>query len=149
MTFAIVILAAVLSVIAVLLFYTVVTGISPVPTTPRVRTALLSLLPPTVDGRIYELGAGWGGLAVALARRFSTNQVVAIELSPLPWLFLVVRTALFPVPNLEIRRANFHRVPIEDAGLVACYLFPRGMRALRPKFRKELPAGRPDRQQYV
>ena len=68
------VLGVVLAVIAVTLAYTLITGISPVPTTPRVARAMLALLPDDVGGTIYELGAGWGTLALALARRYPRAQ---------------------------------------------------------------------------
>ena len=136
-----VVLGVVLAVIAVTLAYTLITGISPVPTTPRVARAMLALLPDDVGDTIYELGAGWGTLALALARRYPRAQVVAYELSPLPWLVSVLWRRLAARPNLTLRRADFFAAPLGDAAVICCYLYPGAMRRLRAKFEDELAAG--------
>ncbi len=126
---------------ALLLATTIRTGISPVPTTPRVAAAMLDLVPALPPGRIYELGAGWGNLARALARRFPERQVVGYELSPLPLLAARAWLALSPRSNLTFRKADFFQVPLSDAALVCCYLYPGAMRRLAPKLEQELAPG--------
>lgn len=121
--------------------YTFLTGISPVPTNRRVRTTLLAALPDRLEGRIFELGSGWGTLAFPLARRYPDCPVEAYELSPAPWAFSRLRALLTPAPNLTIRRSDFHRASLTRAALVVCYLYPGGMSRLRPKLEAELPAG--------
>lgn len=123
--------------------YALRTGVPPMPSTPGTRQAMLRLLPVAVDGTVYELGSGWGGLARLLARRYPRNQVVAIELSPLPWLFATAIQWLRPLPNLRFRRADFHSVPLADAGAVAVYLMPRPLHRLAPKLTAELAPGTP------
>jgi hypothetical protein len=133
--------------IALLLGYTIRTGISPVPTTPRVAAEIFilcppgSLLPPTAGGVVYELGSGWGNLAIALAKRFPERAVVGYELSPLPWLASRLTLRLWPRANLVLRRADFLAADLGDAALVVCYLYPGAMRRLRDKLERELQAG--------
>ena len=141
MVFALLSLALVLTVFVLLLAYSVRTGISPVPTTPRVAEALLALVPEIPPGTVYELGSGWGNLALALARRFPDRPVVAYELSPLPWLASRLWLRLFPRPNLTLRRADFFEAPLGQAALVVCYLYPGAMGRLAPKLERELAAG--------
>ncbi len=141
MVFALLSLALVLTVFVLLLAYSVRTGISPVPTTPRVAEALLALVPEIPPGTVYELGSGWGNLAVALARRFPDRPVMAYELSPLPWLASRLWLHLFPQANLTLRRADFFEAPLGRAALVACYLYPGAMGRLAPKLERELAAG--------
>lgn len=49
--------------------------------------------------------------------------------------------------NLDLHCGDFLQVSyygaglVDGAGLVVCYLFPRGMQQLRPRFEEELPAG--------
>jgi len=69
------VLALVLLAISLTLIYTMKTGISPVPTSPRVRDKMLAMIPPDrlagiERGRLFDLGSGWGTLAFALAKRF-------------------------------------------------------------------------------
>ena len=141
MTVELAALAVVLAVIGLVFVYTVRTGNSPMPTSPRVKAVLLEAIPADLEGTIFELGSGWGTLAIPLARRFPRCTVVAYELSPVPWLASRVRHALRPLPNLTLLRADFHQAPLADAALVVCYLFPSAMRALKPKLESELRPG--------
>ncbi len=112
-------------------YYTWKLGISPMPTSPKVKRALLAALPEQIEGTIYELGSGWGHLALALAKKYPQNQVVAYELSPLPYLFSHILS--LSVKNLSIRRENFYKVSFQDKGLFVCYLFPKAMQKLEQK----------------
>lgn len=123
--------------------YALRTGVPPMPTGPGTRRVMLRLLPAAVDGTIYDLGSGWGGLARALAARHPHNRVVGIELSPLPWLFAAVMLRLRPLPNLDFRRGDVLSAPLGDAGAVAFYLMPGPLRRLAPKLEAELAPGTP------
>lgn len=127
----------------VILAYALRTGVPPMPSGAGTRAAMLRLLPDRVDGTLYDLGSGWGGLAFALARRYPANQVVGIELSPLPWAFARTMLALRRCPNLRFRRTDFMAVPLGDAGAVTCYLIPGAMQRLAPKLAAELRPGVP------
>ncbi len=127
--------------ILITLVYTIRTGISPVPTSPRVRASLMATLPDELEGPVFELGSGWGTLAFPLARAYPQCPVEAYELSPVPWLVSLLRQLLTPCPNLTIHRQNFHRADLGQAALVVCYLYPGGMAGLRKKFESELSAG--------
>ena len=106
-----------------------------------VRRQLLSLLPADLEGTILELGSGWGTLAFALADRCPRAQVVAFELSPLPYAFSRLRQRLAPRPNLRLVRQDFFTASFAGASAVVCYLFPSGMGRLAPKLSGELPPG--------
>ena len=135
------VLAAALAVVLALVVYALITGVAPAPTSPRVASVMLSLIPPAIEGVVYELGSGWGSLAVPLARRLPRCTVRALEISPLPWLFSRLRHAVAPLPNLSIRRADFRDVALGDAALVVCYLFPGAMANLESKLEAELKPG--------
>jgi hypothetical protein len=137
----VVVLFLVVVTVVLLFAYTLVTGISPMPTSPRVKRAMLASLPAHLDGPIFELGAGWGTLAFALAGRYPSCRVEAYELSPVPWLFMLARKVLWRVPNLAIHRTNFLEVDLAPAALVTCYLYPGGMERLRPVLEAALRPG--------
>ena len=125
-----------------IVWYTVRNDISPMPTSPKVKRVLLDALEQrTVRGRIFELGSGWGTLAFALARRFPRCDVLAFENSPVPYMVSRWRQALFPRPNLSLRRTDFLRFSLSDADAVVCYLYPGGMARLREPFERELRPG--------
>ena len=123
--------------------HTLAVGISPMPSSPAARRAVLELLAGRVaDGaELHELGAGWGTLAFALARRFPTANVVAWETSPVPWLVCRARLALGGPPNLRVVRRDFFGASLAGAGVVVCYLFTGAMERLGPKLAQELRPG--------
>ena len=92
-------------------------------------------------GTIYDLGAGWGSLAVPLARQHPKQRVVAVELSPLCCLVLRVWKLLFRLGNLRIMRDDFHEVPVADASAVVLYLNDSACKAINLKLERELPKG--------
>lgn len=116
-------------------------GISPMPTSPRVRRAVLELVPRPLEGQVHELGAGWGTLAFALARRCPGATVIAWEASLFPYLFCVLRKAVGGPRNLMLRHANFFDADLRGAALVTAYLWTGAMTRLGPKFDAELPPG--------
>lgn len=141
MTINLIVLALVLIAAGLVLVYTLITGISPLPTMPRAKAAMFDLLPSDLDGMIYELGSGWGTLAFPLARRYPGCRVVAYERSPVPWLVSKLCQGVWRLPNLTLSRGDFYRAGLGDAALVVCYLFPAGMRKLEPKLTAELLPG--------
>lgn len=125
---------------ASLVYFTLRTGISPMPSNALQRDAMLAAVG-TPDGPIYELGAGWGTLAFALADRFPQTPVVAFEQSWVPYLVMRLRQAARPRNNLTLRRADFLGVPLSEGRLFVCYLFRGGMEALRGKLEREAAPG--------
>jgi hypothetical protein len=141
MVLEIAVLGLVLLAIGLVFFSTVVTGASPLPSSPATRETMLAVLPIRIDGPIYELGSGWGGLAVALAHRYPDQSVRAFEVSVLPWTFAKVRRMFGGPRNLEFRYGDFRRADLTDAALVSCYLTPPVMARLKPKLEAELKPG--------
>ncbi|RKD67795.1 class I SAM-dependent methyltransferase [Rhizobium sp. WW_1] len=116
-----------LSCLSILLFH-LVTGVPPMPSSAAVITDVIDLLrqanlPPRP--KIYELGSGWGSLAIALARAFPDAEIHGFELSPLPFLFARLRTR--GIRNLSIHWGDFFRQDVSDADAITCYLMIRPM----------------------
>jgi len=120
------VLVIALAAIGLVFWTTIRTGSSPVPTSPNVRRTMFALLPARLpgpaEGRIYELGSGWGGVAMGLARQYPDRTVVGYELSLLPWLFSRLRLLARPLANLSFRLADFRNADLSDATLCVCYL---------------------------
>jgi SAM-dependent methyltransferase len=123
------------------LVYQGVTGVPPVSSSAAEAAEVVALLRQAglpERAVIYDLGCGWGALVLALARAFPDAQIRGIELSPLP--YWVARFRARNVPNLRIRRADFHRCDLRDADAITCHLLIGAMprvaslldRALRP-----------------
>jgi trans-aconitate methyltransferase len=128
---------ALVAVASVLGWY-LLTGTPPMPSSPTVKRVMLAALPDKLEGTVYDLGSGWGGMAFALARSYHGCRVIGFEVSPLPWVFSRLRLLLKPTPNLHFRFRSFHKVSQEDAVLVVCYLGPGAMEKLKLKLEEEL-----------
>ena len=130
------------SAIAVIVTWTILTGNPPMPTSLRVRQMMISMLPLRLpsksNGRIYELGAGWGGVSRALADHFYPIPVIGIEISPLPFAVAWLRNVLVPKSNLEVCYGNYLKLDLSEAVLVACFLSREALIELRPKLEYEL-----------
>lgn len=125
-----------------ILTYTLITGVPPMPTSRHVVRVLFDLIPEGCPPRVaYDLGCGWGRVVFALASQFPEARVIGIELSPLPWLFCRLRLLFQRRPNLEIRRGDFLKMPLGDADLVFCYLMIKAMRRLQAKLDSEAAPG--------
>jgi len=77
-----------LAAVASVLGWYLLTGTPPLPSSPAVKRAMLAALPVKLEGTVYDLGSGWGGMAFALARRYPGCRVTGFEVSPLPWIAL-------------------------------------------------------------
>lgn len=127
-------LALVLALAAIVLVLggTLRTGVPPMPTSSGVRACMFDLSKDVAPATVFELGAGWGGLATALARRWPEAKVVAVEVSPLPWAVCRLRQALFGPANLEVRFADALKTDLRAADLCVCFLCPPAMAKLAP-----------------
>jgi len=141
MTVDIAIWAMVLAIAASIFASTMFTGASPVPTSASVRGTMLDMLPVDIDGPIYELGSGWGGLASVLAGRYPDSPVRGFEISLLPWAVSALRVRLGGPDNLTFTFGDFNKADLSGAALVVCYLPGPPMEKLRPKLEAELMPG--------
>ena len=122
-------------------------GISPMPSSKQARQAMLVLLDETLItarsathikkevGPIYELGSGWGGLLISLAKKYPQRNIIAFELSIMPWLITIIRVKVLGLKNVTVYRQDFLNADLTEAAVILCYLFPRGMIALEAKIK--------------
>ena len=61
---------------------------------------MLAALPVKLEGTVYDLGSGWGGMAFALARRYPGCRVTGFEVPPLPWVTLPKKRNGCPRPSV-------------------------------------------------
>jgi len=143
--------ADVISVILITLFlfaagsiiiYTIKNGISPMPTSPRIKKIIVKIISDLdFDGKIYELGSGWGTLAFPMAGKKKKSFVYAYENSTIPFISTKLINKIFHYNNLKIRKKDFYNISLKNADIVVCYLHTRGMEKLQLKFNKELRDG--------
>jgi len=110
-------------------------GISPMPSSKKSFDTLKEYLPDLDDGKICELGAGWGGVAQRLAAHYPTHRIEAYESAWISWMFLVLR--FWRHPRVTVHRQNFLHIPLPQAQLYYTYLYPGGMQALATKLESE------------
>lgn len=132
---------SIVSVLGLILYYSWFYGITPTPTSSKVKQTLQHVLPAHIQGPIAELGSGWGHLAFFLAKQFPQQQVYAYEVSPIPYLCSLVLACLFNYPNVHFERANFFQISLQSFALIVCYLYPEAMIKLKAKLEKELTPG--------
>ncbi|WP_252179771.1 methyltransferase [Endozoicomonas sp. 4G] len=122
-----------------IVFWSLRLGITPTPTSGKVRAKLLETLPAKVDGNIYELGSGFGSLVAVLAKTYPDQVIYGIERSPLPcW---ISRLRCLHLKNAVILQQDFFQHEWEEAGLVVCYLYPGAMETLSKVFKLKLKKG--------
>ena len=121
-----------------ILVYTIINNIGPVPSSTQAIKTLKKVLPHNPVGIIYELGCGWGAIACFLAYQYPEKQVIAVENSPIPWVFSKLRGKLLGLKNLQVRFDDLYNVQLTNAGLVYCYLHTKAMTKLKAKFTKEI-----------
>lgn len=119
--------------------WTIINGISPMPTSRKVKDAVLGVT--DLHGKIYELGAGWGTLLFPLAKKYPESCVVGYETSPLPFVACKIRKVFGRYENVSVVRNDFFEVNLSDADCVVCYLYPKAMERLKRKFEQELRQG--------
>jgi len=125
-----------------IIIYTIKNGISPMPTSPRIKKIILKIISElNFDGKIYELGSGWGTLAFPMARNKKKSLIHAYENSTIPFIFTKLINSIFHYNNLKIRKRDFYNISLKEADIVVCYLHTRGMEKLQEKFDKELRDG--------
>ncbi|MBT6220781.1 MAG: SAM-dependent methyltransferase [Rhodospirillaceae bacterium] len=134
-------LGTVLVVIGLIFIYALRTGISPMPSSAKVRRTMFDMLPDHLEGTVFELGSGWGTLALPLARRYPNCPVRGYEISPLPWLYSWFRGRRAGQSNLKFLRRDYLSADLSSAAMVVVYIHADGMAKLKPKFEAELKPG--------
>ncbi len=114
------------------------TGISPMPSSAKVRRVMLEQL--SVDDNthaIADLGSGWGHVSIALAKAYPNIQVTGFELSFFPWLVSVIWAKIARLNNITFKRKDFLTVDLLPFQIYCCYLFPKGMQHLANKLKQQ------------
>lgn len=90
--------------------------------------------------KFFDLGAGSGRAMVLAAKEFGIRPV-GFELSPIFFLLAKVNLFFSGVKDYDLRMDNFYRAPLGQADCVFCFLTPKAMSKLAPKFAAELAPG--------
>lgn len=140
-----VLLALIVFTLVSIVWSTLVSGISPMPSSKKARQAMLQLISEvgsdvgsevgSETGPIFELGSGWGSLVIPLAKKYPQRKIIAYELSIMPWLTTVILKNLLGLKNIQVHRKNFLHADLTSAAVILCYLYPKGMQAIEDKIK--------------
>jgi hypothetical protein len=110
------------------------------PSNATVWQSVAALLPQGRSFRFIDVGSGFGGMVLHLARMRPDSEVVGIELAPLPWLCSVVRGRARGSSGRFVR-GDYDRVNFGEFDVVFAYLSPAAMPALWQKAHAEMRKG--------
>lgn len=113
-----------------LFFWTLKLGISPMPSSKKACQALLSVIPKGYEGKIIDLGCGFGWLCLLLSYRFPEGEVIGYEISPIPFFFAKLMKWVSRKKNLHIIRKDFTQLDQLENCIVYAYQFPKGMKGI-------------------
>jgi SAM-dependent methyltransferase len=102
--------------------------------------AVDALLPPQAPLRIIDIGSGFGGFVLSMARRRPQASLAGIEIAPLPWLVSRLR-AICGANRARFILGDYTRLDFAEYDVVFAYLSPAAMTALWNKARAEMRPG--------
>ena len=105
----------------------------------QAHAALIRLLPQDKGVEFVDIGAGLGGVVLALAKARPDGEFTALENAPLPALFAWLR--LRGKANCRCRRADFWQENFSQYDVVYAYLSPVPMVRLWEKVKSEMRPG--------
>lgn len=103
--------------------YSLKYGISPMPSSKKSSTIIVQL----AEGKVAELGCGFGGLALKLQKKGCL--VEAFEISPIPYWIAKLR-------GVPVKRGDFFDEDLSRFDTIVCYLYPGAMERLAKKLEK-------------
>jgi hypothetical protein len=110
------------------------------PSGPRVWNEVARLLPQDRPVCAIDIGSGFGGLVLELARRRPDSTFFGIELAPLPWLASRLRARLSGSAARFVR-GDYRHLDFANYDAVFAYLSPAAMTALWHKAEREMRPG--------
>ncbi|HVL75407.1 MAG TPA: class I SAM-dependent methyltransferase [Noviherbaspirillum sp.] len=109
------------------------------PSTPAVRAAVGAVLPPG-PVRFIDIGSGFGGLPIRLARERPDGRFEGIELALFPFLGSYLRACLTG-SRARLRHGDYTRLDLHAYDVVFAYLSPAAMPGLWAKATAEMAPG--------
>ena len=113
-------LLTVLIVVIMTIFHERFTKISASPVMPWVFERAMALLAQETDAdkayKIADLGCGWGGTLLRLAKIYPFARITGYELSPWPFLISEVRTIFHK--QIQVSRVDFYQESLSELDIV-------------------------------
>jgi len=123
-------------------WYQIKTGVKPVTTPLGSVTYLAQLFERSADsGTFLQLGAGYGGLILALAKLLPTWEVTGVEYSPTPWIVANMRTIGKNFGNYRFFLNDPTQWPLKDYTVVFIHQDPKIIKQWEASIAKRLQPG--------
>jgi len=91
---------------------------------------------------VYDLGSGDGRILIAIANSSKARRIVGYEISFLLYAWSKLRIWFRGFSKvIEIRGDDFLSCDLSSANVIFCFLIPKAMKKLEPKFKNELRKG--------
>ncbi len=119
-----------------IIFTTLRIGASPMPSSRKMRHAIMCLMEDSQHRTLIDLGSGWGTMVTTLAIKFPERKIIGYEISFIPWVFSLAVKYFLQLKNLTLHHKNFLKVHLSDAALI-CYLLPKNMISLEKKLKQD------------
>mgnify|MGYP002700792293 CR=1 FL=1 len=139
MIFEVFLLTSVVLITLSIVYGTVKSGISPMPSSSKAYQAMVTLIDETGTGSITDMGSGWGNFVIPIARRYPQREIVGYEMSFLPYLTSTLIKRVLGLKNLTLHRQNFLNADLSTSSVLVCYLFPETMEKIKNKLLLEKP----------
>lgn len=110
-------------------------------TTQRALADLIAGVDGAPQGRIIDLGCGFGQTTLTLASRFPEAQVIGVETAPLVFAIAWLRAKLTAPGNVKISYRTLWREDLGQYDAVYCFLSTEPMARLIAKARTEMRPG--------
>lgn len=97
------IIAAILIVFGCVFLFSFIYDAPPIPSTKKSRKKAIELIKKHDNkfGDIVEIGTGWGGLTLMLAKEFPTRNIITYEISFIPYLCSKILFKLLKINNIK------------------------------------------------
>jgi len=110
------------------------------PSGSAVWAAVAKQLPESHPIRFVDVGSGFGGMVMHLARQRPDSEFIGIELAPLPWCSSRLLARLTGSKG-KFLRDDYNHLDFGEFDIVFAYLSPAAMPSLWHKARAEMRAG--------
>jgi SAM-dependent methyltransferase len=87
--------------------------------------------------KIYDLGAGAGGMALKLAKAFPQATVVGVEIAWPAWLYSWIRQKISKLGNVHFILSDFMKINVADGDVVLFYMTDASIGQMSKKLAKE------------
>lgn len=108
------------------------------PTLPKQRRYIISLIDFKNGNVVYDLGCGDGSFLFDCVKKNSNIKAIGFEIALLPYLFGIFRKFLGRYKNITIKYRNLFNQEIGDADIIFVFLLEKCYPKLTDKFSKEL-----------